>query len=229
MAVVAVVAITAAGCTGGPGRAGRAGVVDASRREATAPAGASAPLEAELREILALLPGRYEGPAPGGRIFHKIVPIVAPQFGGDTVFYHQISRDGFDSGAPFQQKIYVFDRAGGRAFNRMRSYVFFPKQGYANLERDPAALKALQPAMLMNFPVECAIRWERGAAPGQYRARVRREQCSYDSVAFKQRISPELTYELARDAFAIEDVLYGESGQPLFPTSGLLRAPRVSP
>ena len=60
-----------------------------------------------------MLPGRYSGPAADGRLFHKIVPIVAPQFGGDTVFYHQISRDGFDSLAPFQQKIYVFDRSTG--------------------------------------------------------------------------------------------------------------------
>ncbi|MCU0759468.1 MAG: CpcT/CpeT family chromophore lyase [Steroidobacteraceae bacterium] len=206
-----VLACAVAGCAAGRGAAD-----------------AAPPLETELREILALLPGRYEGPAPGGRLYHKIVPIVAPQFGGDTVFYHQISRDGFDSTVPFQQKVYVFDRARDRAFNRMRSYVFFPKQGYANLEQDPAALNALQPGMLMNFPIECAIRWERGAAPGQYRARVRREQCSYDSAAFRQRISPELTYELARDAFAIEDILYGEDGRPLFPGAGLLRAPRVS-
>ena len=105
------------------------------------PAGgvAAAPLDVELREILALLPGRYTGPGTGGPMFHKIVPIVAPQFGGDTVFYHQISRDGFDSTAPSQQKIYVFDRAPDRSVNLMRSYVFLPKQGYANLEQDAAA------------------------------------------------------------------------------------------
>ena len=107
------------------------------------------PLEAELREIVAALPGRYAGPASGGTIYHKIVRIDAPQFGGDTVFYHQISRDGFDSTAPTQQKIYVFDRSPQRAFNVMRSYVFLPKQGYANFEQDAAALKSVQPGMLI--------------------------------------------------------------------------------
>ena len=201
---------------------------------APAPATAAAagttntPLEAELREIVAALPGRYAGPASGGTIYHKIVRIDAPQFGGDTVFYHQISRDGFDSAAPFQQKVYVFDRSPARSGNVMRSYVFFPKQGYANFEQDAAALKSVQPGMLMNFPLECALRWSRGEAPGQFYARVRRGQCSFDGVAFKQRITPEMTYVLERDAFSIEDILYGENGQPLFPSAGLLRAPRVT-
>ena len=137
---------------------------------------------------------------------------------------HQISRDGFDSNAPSQQKIYVFDRAPDRSVNLMRSYVFLPKQGYANLEQDAAALRSVQPSMLMNFPIECAIRWSRGEAAGQFVARVRPEHCSFQGVAFKQRISPEMTYVIDRDSFSIEDVLYGENGQPLFPRTGLLRA-----
>jgi hypothetical protein len=190
---------------------------------------AATTLDAELGQIMALLPGRYEGPASGGRLYHKIVPITAPNFGAAAVFYHQISRDGYDSAAPFQQKIYVFDRDPARAFNRMRSWVFFPQQGYANLERDAAALRALQPAQLMNFPLECAIRWTRGDSPDRFVARVRREECTYDSAGFKQKISPDMTYVLDRDAFALEDVLYGENGRPLFPSAGLLRAPRQSP
>ncbi len=192
----------------------------------SAVADAPSPLDAELADLLALLPGHYEGPAPGGRLFHKIVPVAAPNFGDAAVFYHQISRDGYDSAAPFQQKIYVFDRDPARAINRMRSWVFFPKQGFANLERDAAALRTLQPSQLMNFPIACAIRWARGDAAGRYLARVRREDCSYDSVAFKQKISPDMTYLLDRESFALEDILYGESGQPLFPASGLLRAAR---
>jgi len=187
---------------------------------------AAGPLDTELAEILALLPGRYEGPASGGRLFHKIVPITAPNFGDAAVFYHQISRDGFDSPTPFQQKIYVFNRDPARGFNRMRSWVFFPKQGYANLEQHAAALRALQPAQLMNFPLECAIRWGRGDAPGRYVARVRRQDCTYDSAGFKQKISPEMTYVLDRESFSLEDILYGENGQPLFPSAGLLRAAR---
>ena len=205
-----------AGCTGVIGTAPAIPATDAS-------------VETELREILALLPGRYSGPAADGRLFHKIVPIVAPQFGGDTVFYHQIARDGFDSTAPLQQKIYVFDRSPDRSVNLMRSYVFLPKQGYANLEQDAAALRSVQPAMLMNFPLECAIRWSRGESPGQFVARVRPEKCSFQGVAFKQKISPEMTYVIDRDSFSIEDVLYGENGQPLFPRTGLLRAARSRP
>ena len=197
---------------------------DGGRRGAAPP-----PLEAELAQILALLPGRYEGPASGGRLYHKIVPIAAPNFGDAAVFYHQISRDGFDSTAPFQQKIYVFNRDPARVDNRMRSWVFFPKQGYANLERDPVALRALQPAQLMNFPLECAIRWARGDAPGRFVARVRREDCTYDSAGFRQKISPDMTYVLDGESFALEDILYGENGQPLFPSAGLLRAARQAP
>ena len=193
------------------------------------------PLDAELEQILALLPGRYEGEAPDARdptgqrrlpLQHKIVRVQAPQFGG-TVFYHQISRDGLDSPKPFQQKIYAFDRSPARAANTMRSWVFRPGQGPANLDLDPTALRALDPAALMNFPPECAIRWSRGKAPGSFVARVRRQDCSYESAAFRQRISPDMTYELAPGSFGIEDVLYGADGRPLFPPTGVLVAARL--
>jgi peptidylprolyl isomerase len=193
-------------------------------------------LDAELDRILALLPGRYAGDAPDPRdpaglqrrpLQHKIARIEAPQFGGDTVFYHQISRDGLDSPTPFQQKIYVFDRSPGRSVNRMRSFVFRPGQGFANLERDPAAQKSLDPAALMNFPEACAIRWSRGDTEGSFVARVRREDCSYESAAFRQSISPELTYVLSAGSFGIEDLLYGVDGKPLFPPTGLLTAARL--
>ncbi len=230
LAAVVLVALTIGGCAASGGRgpeAGRGGG-EGNRRGDASP-GAARALDAELDQILALLPGRYTGPAPNGHLFHKIVPIVAPQFGDAGMFYHQISRDGFDSATPFQQKIYVFDRDPARSFNRMRSWVFFPKQGYANLEQDAAALRAVTPAMLMNFPLACAIRWESGDAPARFVARVRREDCTYDSAGFRQKISPEMTYVLDRESFALEDILYGENGQPLFPPGGLLRAARQSP
>ena len=127
-------------------------------------------LERELRELLDVLPGYYSGEVrdpsdPTGTrrmtLFHKIVRIEAPQF-GETVFYHQISRDGFDSLRPAQQKIYAFDRNPTRRDNRMRSWVFYPNQQAGNLERSPTAIAALQADSLMNFPPECAIRWQRG-------------------------------------------------------------------
>jgi peptidylprolyl isomerase len=192
-------------------------------------------LERELRELLEWLPGRYAGEVPdpanaasGKRItlYHKIVRIEAPQF-GETVFYHQISRDGFDADRPAQQKIYAFDRNPERTENRMRSWVFYPNQGGANLEKDPAAIAALQAAALMNFPLECAIKWRRGARPLSFVAKVKREECSYRSAAFRQNIRPEMTYELTRTTFGIEDILYGESGAPLFPSAGVLTVARV--
>ena len=186
-------------------------------------------LDRELVEILQQLPGRYAGEAGNPRIAlqHKIVQIEAPQF-GDVVFYHQISRDGMDSTAPFQQKIYVFDRRSDRPVNRMRSFVFPPKSGYANLERRPDILKTLDPSQLMNFPEGCAFLWSAAEGePGVYVARVSPETCSYESAAFKQRISPKMTYRVANDSFGIEDLLYGATGQPLFPPSGLLIVPRL--
>ncbi|HPF26447.1 MAG TPA: hypothetical protein P5528_05485 [Steroidobacteraceae bacterium] len=185
---------------------------------------------------MTLLPGHYSGPAPAdprepgapaGRLFHKIVPITAPQFGAQYVFYHQISRDGFDSSQPFQQKIYAFDLDPKRSTNRMRSVVFYPQQGYANLEQHAAQLASLDPTVLMQFPESCAIRWLAGERPGVFVARVSRSDCQYVSKAFKQIIAPDLTYVLSEAEFAIEDVLYGENGQPLFPPSGLLHATRL--
>ena len=196
----------------------------------------AAPLDRQLEGIVALLPGLYAGSMPGdfgaeagegSRIFHKIVRIDAPQFGSDLVFYHQISRDGFDSTKPLQQKIYAFDRDRKRTANVMRSRVFFPGQGYANLEQDGAALSSFDPATLMQFPTECAIRWSAGDSVGQFVARVSRADCRYQSQTFKQTIAPELTYILSAAEFAMEDVLYGENGAPLFPATGMSHAARV--
>lgn len=193
-------------------------------------------LERELRELLDVLPGYYSGEVrdpsdpTGARrmtLYHKIVRIEAPQF-GETVFYHQIARDGFDSARPAQQKIYSFDRDPTRRDNRMRSWVFYPNQQAGNLERAPATIAALQADTLMNFPPECAIRWQRGDKPATFVARVRPEDCSFPSAAFRQRIRPDMTYVAARDSFGIEDVLYGESGQRLIPPAGLLTVPRVA-
>ncbi|MFO1425945.1 MAG: hypothetical protein U1F11_03025 [Steroidobacteraceae bacterium] len=193
-----------------------------------------AALDAELRQILRLLPGRYAGtpagetPPPRGELQHKIVRIDAPQF-GSTVFYHQISRDGLDSTQPFQQKIYVVDRDPHRAFNRMRAFVLPMGPGPSNLERDPQALRQLDPARLMTFPEECAIRWSRGEQRGTWIAHVAHEQCSFDSPAFRQRVSPDMTYRLARDSFGIQEMFYGADGRELFPPAPMQRSRRVPP
>lgn len=226
-----MLALGLAACAAGPGT-GESGRGLSSVAKVGSPSDAAAApseavrLDAELREILALLPGRYAGADAGDeRLFHKIVPIVARQF-GETVPYHQISRDGFDSTTPVQQKIYVFDRAPERSFNLMRSFVFLPKQCYANFERDAEALRTMQPGMLMSFPPACGIRWSRGESPGLFVARSRPEGCSFQGVVFKQRIRPDMTYILDRESFSVEDVLYGEDGQLLLPRTGLRRAAR---
>ena len=192
------------------------------------------PLDAELTKITSLLTGRYAGsmadpldPTGGKtiRLHHKIVSIEAPQF-GQRVFYHQISRDAVDSLQPTQQKIYVFDLDPARKQNRMRSFVFYPKSGYANLERDPAALRQLQPQQLMSFPAGCEINWSEEAGEVFF-ARVRLGDCRYESAAFKQTILPLLTYRVSRDAFAIEDVLHDANRKPLYPSMGLASAARL--
>jgi len=209
---------------------------------ATAALSATPPdLDRELAQILELLPGRYAGETRDPRdasgrpitLYHKIARIDAPQFGSDTVYYHLIARDGFDSEKPFQQKIYAFDRRPDRRINSMRSWVYLPTTPGSNLERDPARQKALRQDELMNFPVECAIRWSRaepaaGAAP-EFIARVKPADCAFQSAAFRQTIRPDMTYVVSAARFGIQDILNGENGQPLFPTSGISYAPRIAP
>jgi len=198
-------------------------------------------LDRELAQILELLPGRYVGETTDPRdpsrkpinLYHKIERIDAPQFGSDTVYYHLLARDGFDSEKPFQQKIYAFDRRPDRRTNSMRSWVYLPTTPGSNLERDPERQKSLRQDELMNFPVECAIRWSRAepaaGAAAEFVARVKPADCAFPSAAFKQTIRPDMTYVLSAARFGIQDILNGENGQPLFPTSGISYAPRVSP
>lgn len=191
--------------------------------------------EAEFRELVELLAGRYSGEIvdptdPAGQrrtmLHHKIVRVELPAF-GEYVFYHQIARDGLDSAQPWQQKLYVFERDPARTSNLMRSFIIPGAAGLANFESDPVKLARLAnvasplAAGFQGFPPGCEIRWTRESA-GVFVARVRRQDCSYDSPAFKQRISPDMTYRLTRADFGIEDLLYGADGSPLFPSRGLL-------
>jgi hypothetical protein len=196
------------------------------------PAAADPALDRELAAIAALLPGRYQVTLPDPRgggpmtIHHEIIPVQVPAFGAGRAFYHQISRDGFDVDVPFQQKVYVFDEDPARPRNRMRSFVLAPGAPTASPARGPAALAALQPAATMSFPPACIINWSAGEEPGTWVARVRREDCSYVSERFRQKISPDLTYVVAPDSFAVEDLLFGEDGRSLVPSPGLMRAAR---
>jgi peptidylprolyl isomerase len=210
----------------------------ASALVAAAPLAADSPspqsLDAELARIVALLPGRYAGsaPDPGGQtgsarpLFHRIVPIDAPRF-GTVVFYHEISREGFHTKAPLQQKIYAFDTRAGRRSNSMRSWVVPYGQTIAAPDRDPQALAALAPAWLQSFPAGCEIRWRATPTADQYLAEVRREDCRFRSRTFSQWIRPAMRYTLTPRSFTLEDMLYGETGAPLFPDPGPLAADRV--
>lgn len=196
-------------------------------------------LETEFRELVELLPGRYSGditdPADSTgqrRIFlhHKIVRLELPAF-GEYVFHHQISRDALDSTQPWQQKIYIFDRDPARRLNTMRSFIVPKELNLANLESDPVKLGKLTTiespiaAGFWGFPRGCEFRWTR-ELDGSFTAQVRRQDCSYESAAFKQKISPQMTYRVSRDAFGIEDLLFGANGKPLFPGRGVLTVPR---
>lgn len=195
---------------------------------------ASRVLDEELARIVALLPGRYAGTAPdpadaaGGTrpLLHRIVRIEAPRF-GTLVFYHEISRDAFHTRAPLQQKIYAFDTRPGRRGNAMRSWVVPYGTTMPAPDRDPQALAALSPARLQSFPAGCELRWTSAPASGAYVAAVRREDCRFRSATFSQWVRPAMRYTLDARSFTLEDVLYGESGAPLFPDPGPLAARRV--
>jgi hypothetical protein len=182
---------------------------------------AGSQLDAELAQILALLPGRYQGEMPvmsdpTGKavepVFHKIVRLDAPRF-GHTVIYHQIGRDGPD-GKPAQQKIYVFDESPSRAVNQMRSFVIPRGRGLQNLETLGAELAALDPESLMRFPPECAIRWRR--AGGGYEAHVSSKDCQYPSQTWKTDVRPDMTYVLTKDSFSLQESMYYADGKPMF-------------
>lgn len=194
---------------------------------------ADAALDADLDAVAALLPGRYIGSvpdptAPAGappmRVYHRIDAVRLPRFGAGRAFYHRIARDGFDAPVPFQQKVYVLDEDPARPFNRMRAFVLAP--GTPAIDPGPA-LAALDPAKTLRFPPECAIRWARGEPPDTWIGRVRREDCSYPSERFGQKISPDLTYVVSPGWLAVEDLLFGEDGESLVPSPGLSRAVRL--
>jgi para-nitrobenzyl esterase len=85
----------------------------------------------------------------------------------------------------------------------------------------------------MSFPPECAIRWfpgePAGGRAGEFVARVKPEDCAFPSASFRQTIRPDMTYVVAAGHFGIQDILNGEDGKPLFPSSGISYAARVSP
>lgn len=211
-----------------------AGPARAANAQSAAPTHTA--LDAELTQLFTALPGRFAGEAPdpgkpGSRspLFHKIARVNAPQFGSNAVFYHQISRDSLDSTAPFLRKFYVFDRNPARRANSMRAFVLTDAVAGANFERDAAAVAALDPAKLMSFPRGCDVSWTLDAGRKTFVGRVHQESCAFDSAAFRQRVSPEMTYELNDAGFAQQEQFFDAAGKPLFPPTGLVAAARQTP
>lgn len=194
-------------------------LVLASGAGSTAAAGEPASrLDAELAQIVALLPGRYQGTMPvmsdpsakkTETVYHKIARIDAPQFGA-MVMYHQIGAAGPD-GPPAQQKIYVFDVSPSRTENRMRSFVIPRGRGLQNLE---SLGPELAPDSLMNFPPECAIRWRR--VSGGFAAHVSARDCQYPSQTWKTDVRPDVTYVLKQRSFSLQESMYYADGRPMF-------------
>ena len=188
---------------------------------ASSPAAAREPagrLDAELAQIVALLPGRYQGTMPvmsdpsakkTETVYHKIARIDAPQFGA-MVMYHQIGAVSPD-GPPAQQKIYVFDVSPSRTENRMRSFVIPRGRGLQNLE---SLGPELAPDSLMNFPPECAIRWRR--VSGGFAAHVSARDCQYPSQTWKTDVRPDVTYVLKQRSFSLQESMYYADGRPMF-------------
>ena len=146
--------------------------------------------------------------------------VVAPRFGGDTVFYHQISRRlRFDRALA---EDHVFDRAPDRSVNLMRSYVFLPKQGYPQLEQDAALLQRCS-RRADELPDRCAIRW----AGARRRASSKRAFWSTAALGAwpsSREDSPEMTLRDRRDSFLDRGrALLARTASQLFPRTGLLR------
>jgi hypothetical protein len=185
-------------------------------------------LDRDMDELMQALPGSYAGEAPimsspSGEmqdIFHKLAPIDAPQF-GERVLYYQLSTGSAD-GPALQQKIFVLSVPPGSDVIRMRAYVFAPGQAEGNLEQDPDRWDDLDPAALMNFPESCAFTWAR--VSGGFEATVRPANCSFSSRAFKQMISPDMTYRIEGDRFEWTETLYGEGQRIIVSTDGALVA-----
>lgn len=160
--------------------------------------------------IQTFLPGDYVGQSSRGELFHSIVRLDVPAFGGE-VFYHHISTESL-RGPAVQQKVYRFEEGG----KLMRSTVIL---GSGDVLPDEKTLtekvSALTEEQLLRFPDDCRFEW-RGAADG-FIAEVSRDKCSYDSPAFGGLVSPEMEYQLNRCGLAVIEGIYRQDGSPVFP------------
>lgn len=174
-----------------------------------------------LTRIQDLLPGDYIGSTGGGDVYHSIVHLQVPKFGGD-VFYHHISLQSLHGPAAFQ-KIYVFDESS----KRMKSTVVLGRgQVFIDKETMVRRLNDLTEAELLRFPDGCQFQW--AASADGFVAEVGRRKCSYDSPAFGGAVSPQVEYQLTRCSLSITEGIFREDGSSVIPLSTTYNR-RVSP
>lgn len=168
--------------------------------------------QSSLANIQALLPGDYIGTTSRGKVYHSIVQLQVPDFGGD-IFYHHISTESL-RGPATQRKIYLFDDSG----QQMRSTVLLGRgEAFTDNQTMARKLNKLTKEQLLRFPDGCQFQWA-SAADG-FVAKVRRSKCSYESPAFGEIVSPEMVYQLNRCSLAISEGIFREDGSPVFQPS----------
>ncbi|MEM7569813.1 MAG: hypothetical protein AAF337_08455 [Pseudomonadota bacterium] len=167
---------------------------------------------ADLAGIKDLLPGDYAGMMSRGKVYHTIARLQVPDFGGE-VFYHHISMEAV-RGPALQRKFYVFNEAG----DRMRSTVLLDVgMPFPDDQAMATAIAGAAKDRLLTFPESCDIQWSKSESG--FTARVFQDKCTYDSVAFKGPVSPEMTYQLSPCALKIDEGIYRPDGSPVFPPS----------
>lgn len=168
----------------------------------------------DLAGLQALLPGNYVGMGSRGEVFHSIIQLQVPKFGGN-VFYHHISTESL-RGPAWQRKVYLFDDAG----QQMQATVLLgTSDGLADNQSIVKTLSALTEEQLLRFPDGCQIQWS--TATDMFVANVSRDNCTYDSPAFGGLVSPEMQYQLTRFGLVISEGIYRQDGSPVSPVSSI--------
>lgn len=189
----------------------------------------AAPIEQELDDLIAILEGEFIGSAPKGmtpegethQLVHQFRPVSAPQL-GERVIYYTVSSET-EARPILQAKIFVFANQPARTANTMYALVLTQDQAEKLRADGPAGWQELGREGLLSFPQECFFTWRRVQTGFQAEDSP---TCSYESRAFKQRITPRMQYRISADAFQFDETLRGEDGKIIVSTGGLLKAAR---
>ncbi len=177
--------------------------------------------ELDLVSLQSMLVGDYVGTGSRGEVYHSIIQLQVPEFGGN-VFYHHVSTESL-RGPAWQRKVYLFDDTG----EKMKSTVLLgTSEGLDDDQSIATTLSALTEEQLLRFPDSCKIQWRKTA--DVFIAEVSRDRCSYESPAFGGLVSPEMQYQLTRCGLAISEGIYRQDASPVFPPSSL-DARRINP